>query len=190
MPATPAANRRPIALMALLIVVSLVGAACSSPSSSAGDVPNLADVAGVEAPPQHGAMAPDFTVMTIDGAGFTLSEHLANDGSPVFLNMWASWCPPCRDEMPDIDAASESHEDVKFVGVAASDDPADAAAFAASIGIGYTIGFDEHGDVARSYDAAGLPASYIISADGVILEQIFGSVTEDEIDEILSKWFG
>ena len=175
--------------MALLVVVSLVGAACSSSSSSSDGLPNLEDVPGAEASPENGDTAPDFTVMTLDGEGFTLSEHLEGDGRPVFLNMWASWCPPCRAEMPDIDAASESHEDVKFVGVAANDDPAEAAEFATSIGIGYTIGFDENGDMARAYEVVGLPASYIISSDGIILEKIFGSVTEAEIDAILSRWF-
>ena len=175
--------------MALFVIVSLVGAACSSASSSSGDLPDLADVPGAETAPEDAEAAPDFTVMTLDGAGFTLSEHLENDGRPVFLNMWASWCPPCRAEMPDIDAASQSHEDVKFVGIAASDDPADSAEFATSIGIGYTIGFDEQGDVARSYKTVGLPASYVISADGIILERIFGTVTEADIDEIFNRWF-
>ena len=189
MSSTPASGRRRIALVALLVVVSLVAAACSSSSTSSGDLPDLEDVPGTEASPEDRDMAPDFAVMTLDGAGFTLSEHFETDGRPVFLNMWASWCPPCRAEMPDIDAASESHEDVKFIGVAASDDPADSADFATSIGVGYTIGFDEKGDVARAYEAVGLPASYIISADGVILERIFGSVTEAEIDEILAGLF-
>jgi len=175
--------------MALLVVVSLVGAACSSSSSSSEGLPNLEDVPGAEASSGHGDTAADFTVMTLDGAGFTLSEHLENDGRPVFLNMWASWCPPCRSEMPDIDAASQTHEDVKFVGVAANDDPVESAEFATSINIGYTIGFDEKGVVARAYGAVGLPASYIISSDGIILEQIFGSLTEAEIDAILEMWF-
>jgi len=175
--------------MALLVVVSLLGAACSSSSSSAEGIPDLEDVPGAEASSESGDTAPDFTVMTLDGEGFTLSEHLENDGRPLFLNMWASWCPPCRAEMPDIDAASESHEDVKFIGIAANDDPVKSAEFATSINIGYTIGFDEQGVVARAYEVVGLPASYIISSDGVILERIFGSVTEAEIDAILEKWF-
>ena len=177
------------ALMALLVVVSLVGAACSSSSSSSDGLPDLEDVPGAEVSSGHGDTAPDFTVMTLDGAGFTLSEHLENDGRPVFLNMWASWCPPCRAEMPDIDAASQTHEYVKFVGVAANDDPVESTEFATSINIGYTIGFDEKGVVAHAYEAIGLPASYIISSDGIILEQVFGSVTEAEIDAILEKWF-
>ncbi|HZJ48140.1 MAG TPA: TlpA disulfide reductase family protein, partial [Acidimicrobiia bacterium] len=170
-------------------VVALVGAACSSSDSADEDVPDLADVPGAEAIPGHGDTAADFTVMTLDGAGFTLSDHLENDGRPVFLNMWASWCPPCRQEMPDINAASRSHEDVKFIGIAVEDDPADSVAFATSIDIGYTIGFDEQGAVAHAYDIVGLPASYVISPDGVILEKVFGAVTEADIDAMLGRWF-
>ncbi len=176
--------------MALLVVVALVGSACSGSDASSDGLPDLEDVPGADAGSGDEDTAPDFTVMTLDGAGFTLSEHLADDGRPVFLNMWASWCPPCRAEMPDIDSASESHEDVKFIGVAASDDPVEAAEFATSIDIGYSIGFDEDGSVAQAYKIPGLPASYVISSDGIILERIFGSVTEAEIDAMLDKWFG
>ena len=174
--------------MALLVVVSLVGAACSSSSSSSDDLPNLEDVPGAEVSSGHGDTAPDFTVMTLDGAGFTLSEHLENDGRPVFLNMWASWCPPCRAEMPDIDAASQTHEYVKFVGVAVNDDPAAATDFVTSNGIEYTIGFGD-GAVSQGYNVRGLPATFIISSDGVILEQIFGAVSSADIDDKLEQWF-
>lgn len=180
---------RPV-FVTLLVAVSLVAAACSDSASSSDEVPDLADVPAAEAASGHGEMAPDFTVMTLDGEGFTLSDHLDNDGRPVFLNMWASWCPPCRSEMPDINAASESHDDVRFIGVAVNDVPADSAEFAASIDIGYTIGFDEDGSVSQAYRVPGLPASYVISSGGIILERIFGSVTEAEIDALLDKWLG
>lgn len=186
---SPASHLPRTALMALLIVVALVGAACSSSGAASDDLPDLDDVPGAEAAQGHGNAAPDFTVMTLDGAGFTLSDHLADDGRPIFLNMWASWCPPCRAEMPDIDAASQSHEDVLFIGIAVNDDPADSTEFATSIDIGYTIGFDEKGAVSTAYEVVGLPASYVISSDGNILEQVFGSVTEADIDEILARWF-
>ena len=91
--------------------------------------------------------------------------------------------------MPDINSASQTHEDVKFVGVAVNDDPAAAADFVTSNGIEYTIGFDDKGDVSHGYNVRGLPATYIISSDGFILEQVFGAVTAADIDEKLERWF-
>jgi thiol-disulfide isomerase/thioredoxin len=177
--------RSGLALAVVIAATLLLGAACSD-SDSTSDSP--AGLAAAETPPNHGREAADFTVMTLDGAGFTLSEHLADDGRPVFLNMWASWCPPCKAEMPDINSASQSHEGVKFVGVAVNDDPAAAADFATSTGIQYTIGFDD-GTVSQGYNVRGLPATFIISSEGVILEQIFGAVSAADIDEKLERWF-
>ena len=176
------------AIITLVAVIALLGAACSKSEPEASP-PDLDNVAMAEVTPAQGDHAADFTVMTMDGQGFTLSEHLKNDGRPVFFNMWASWCPPCRAEMPDINSASQKHEDVKFIGVSVNDDPADSVAFATSIGITYTIGFDPDGAVAYAYDIVGLPASYIISSDGVILQRVFGAVTEADIDEMLDHWF-
>ena len=92
--------------------------------------------------------------------------------------------------MPGIDAAATANEAVKFVGVAIQDDPADSAEFATSIGIQYTIGFDEQNEVSNGYSPVGLPASYIISAEGEILERIYGSVTEEEINQKIEGYFG
>ncbi len=103
--------------------------------------------------------APGFRVPTLDGSSFSLADHLAEDGSPVFLNLWASWCSPCRAEMPAIDAAAARHPDVKFVGVAVQDDFQAAARFAEEIGVSYTIGFDENYEVDSSYPTFGLPAT-------------------------------
>ena len=178
----PHSNRLTVGLVALFAALALVGVSCSDSS-------DVSDDASATAATTDGDPAPDFSVMTLDGSGFTLSEHLEDDGRPVFLNMWASWCPPCKAEMPDINDASESNEDVKFVGVAVNDDPAASTEFATSTGITYTIGFDADGTVADDYQVRGLPATYIISADGVILERIFGAVTEADIDEKLNHWF-
>ena len=84
--------------------------------------------------PTTGDMAPDFTVTLLDGTEFRLSRHLADDGRPVILNLWASWCAPCRAEMPAIDAAARTHTDVYFLGVAVDDDAVAAIRFAEEIG--------------------------------------------------------
>ncbi|MDK1097639.1 MAG: TlpA disulfide reductase family protein, partial [Actinomycetota bacterium] len=81
-------------LFGLVSAISIVAAACSV--SAAVDAPGGASQ-------QDAEIAPMFTVPTADGGEFSLAEHLANDGRPIFLNLWAWWCYPCREEMPDID---------------------------------------------------------------------------------------
>ena len=183
-------SRSRFGLVTLLVLVTLVAAACGgNAAETTAEFPDLGDLGSGQGIASEDA-APDFTVETLDGEGFSLAAHLSDDGRPVFLNLWASWCPPCKAEMPDIDAAATANEAVKFVGVAIEDDPADSAEFATSIGIQYTIGFDEQNEVSNGYSPVGLPASYIISADGEILERIYGSVTEDEINEKIEAHFG
>jgi thiol-disulfide isomerase/thioredoxin len=183
-------SRARLGLVTLLVLAALAAAACGgNAAETVAEFPDLGDLGSGQGIASEDA-APGFTVATMDGNGFSFATHLSDDGRPVFLNLWASWCPPCKAEMPGIDAAAAANEEVKFVGVAIQDDPADSAEFAASIGIRYTIGFDEQNTVSNGYSPVGLPASYIISADGEILERIYGSVTEDEINEKIEGWFG
>ena len=155
------ARHRIIAVLAGLV---LVVAACSS-SDDAGE--------GAESEPQE--IAPIFAVETTDGQ-FSLSDHLATDGRPV--------------EMPAIDASAEQHPEVAFVGVSVQDSRSDAEEFAEEIGVAYTLGFDDEGSVDEAYAPLGLPASYLISADGIIVEQIFGTVTEEDLAEKFAEHFG
>jgi thiol-disulfide isomerase/thioredoxin len=166
--------------LAALVAACAILAACSSSGSADPDDPTGTTL--------RAEIAPIFAVETMDGT-FSLSEHLANDGKPVFLNLWASWCYPCREEMPAIDAAARAHPEVTFIGVSVQDARDDATAFAEEIGVDYTLGFDD-GTVDGAYAPLGLPASFIISADGVILERIFGKVTEADLDEKFAKYFG
>ncbi len=149
-----------------------------------------AAAASDSAAPKQGDRARDFSVATRGGGTFVLDDHLAADGRPVFLNLWASWCPPCRNEMPVIDAASQRHPNVAFVGVAIRDDFAAAKALAEEIGVGYTIGFDTDDVVADGYPVLGMPATFLISAEGLILERWFGEFTGEAIDALLGTYFG
>jgi len=166
----------------LLAAVALVASACSS-----SDTPTLdtEDAGATDA-----EIAPDFIVPTADGGTFSLDAHLASDGRPIFLNLWASWCFPCREEMPAIDQASKMNPEVAFVGVSVQDTTSEAYAFLDEVNVTYTVGFDEDGAVDGDYRPLGLPASYIISSDGVILERIFGKVTEDDLAEKFATHFG
>jgi len=166
---------RSIRTLLLLAAVVVIVSACNS--SVADETSDL-------------ELAPDFVVPTADGGMFSVDDHIATDGRPIFLNLWASWCFPCREEMPAIDEASKLNPDVAFIGVSVQDRTADAISFLDEVQVSYTIGFDEDGTVDGEYQPLGLPASYIISSEGVILERIFGKVTVDDIAEKFSNHFG
>jgi cytochrome c biogenesis protein CcmG/thiol:disulfide interchange protein DsbE len=135
--------------------------------------------------PEAREPAPDFSIPARGGGDFTLSTHLATDGRPVFLNLWASWCLPCRTEMPAIDEAARRHGDVAFVGVAVQDDESEAGAFADEIGVSYTIAYDVRDQVNASYPTLGLPATFLIDSDGTIVETYIGTLNDDVIDGLV-----
>ena len=134
--------------------------------------------------------APRFDVTTFDGAAFSLADHLATDGRPVVLNLWASWCGPCRNEMPAFDDAAARHPDVRFIGIAVNDSLSDAAAFAAEINVSYPLAFDEGDRVIDAYPALGLPATFFIDQDGGIAQRYFGELFDETIDEQIALAFG
>ena len=168
-------------LLIVVAAVAVVATACASSSASESGGSTL---------PQDAEIAPSFSIPTDDGGEFSLSEHIANDGRPIFLNLWASWCFPCREEMPAIDASSNAFPDVAFIGVSVQDNRSDAEDFAEEIGVTYLLGFDEDNSVDDAYKPLGLPASYLISGDGIIVEKIFGRVTEEDLAAKFAAHFG
>lgn len=183
-------RRWPIGLLTLLVVgVVVVGVVLfGGDEADTPDVPDLAGDLGIGI--QNGEAAPDFDIDLIGGGSFRLTDHLADDGRPVVLNLWASWCSPCRAEMPAFDAASQTHTDVYFIGVAVEDAPEAARAFADEIGVSYALAIDESERVGRRYPSPGLPATFFISTDGAIVRTIFGQVDEAEIAQLISESFG
>jgi thiol-disulfide isomerase/thioredoxin len=118
----------------------------------------------------------------IDGGTFTLSEA---KGRPVIVNLWASWCPPCRAEIPDISAFAEANPDVTIIGVAVEDAEQTAREFAAEIDASYPLALGTTA-VEDAYPNLGLPATYVIDENGVVTDIINGIVDE----EILSSAIG
>jgi cytochrome c biogenesis protein CcmG, thiol:disulfide interchange protein DsbE len=180
--------RGKVVVGALMLVAFAAG--CTSSGASTTSVTARTTPEGTTAAPGGVAAAPDFTVPILDGDDFSLAAHVTDDGRPVMLNLWASWCLPCREEMPAIDAAAVRHPGVLFIGVAVQDGRAQAAAFADEIGVDYPLGFDEDGTVDAGYRPLGLPATYIISGDGVLLEEFYGRLDAATIDQKLTQWFG
>lgn len=132
------------------------------------------------------ASVPDFRFEVFDGTTFSLAEHFAQDGRPVVLNFWASWCPPCRAEMPDFDVIAQAHPEIKFIGVAVDDVESSARAFAAEIGVSYLLGFDPTGRAHLTLPFVALPTTWIIDGDGVIVHKVQGIMTADVLEQTLA----
>lgn len=130
-----------------------------------------------------GSAAPDFTVELIDGGQFTLSQQLEADDRTVVVNLWASWCEPCRAETPDISAFAEANPDVKVIGVAVDDTEEAARRFAEQFDPSYDLAL---GDWAFevAYPNFGLPATFVIGADGVVDEVWHGIVTVAVLEDL------
>jgi thiol-disulfide isomerase/thioredoxin len=175
------------ALAAILVIggVLIFGSGGSTPDTTVGrgaamTVPPLPAAARGE------GAAPDFSLDLFDGSRFVLANHLEEDGRPVILNFWASWCPPCREEMPDLQAAAGAHPEVLILGVATDDDPLAAERFVEENGISYPTGFDEAERVARRYPSPALPSTYVISGDGMLVQTAFGRLTAEDIETLIA----
>lgn len=134
-----------------------------------------------------GAMAPDFALTLFDGTSFALNRHLAEDRRPVVLNFWASWCVPCREEMPAFDAVARRRAEIFFLGVAVQDAEPAARVFAEEVRVSYALGHDADGAILKEYPILGLPATWFITADGALAEQWFGQLDENRLEGLIDQ---
>lgn len=133
-------------------------------------------------------------------AGFDLprlgapSERVTLDamaGRSLVVNFWASWCVPCRNEMPVLAAVSEQlGGQVAFVGINHQDGKSAAARFEAETGVGYPSGYDPEGEVAPRYGVVGLPTTIFVGADGTIVGRRLGEVSDVQLRELIWSAFG
>ena len=114
----------------------------------------------------------------MDGNTVQLSDFR---GQKVFLNFWASWCPPCRVEMPHLQNFHEENDDVVVLGVnvvSSESNPANASAFIDELELTFPNLYGVE-DVVNLYMVESLPTSYFIGTDGTVYERVVGPVTED-----------
>lgn len=139
---------------------------------------------GGEETAQIGHPAPAFTVSLIGGGSFDLTEHLRDDGSPLVLNLWASWCLPCRAEIPEIDAFASAHPEIGVLGVAVEDTEPAAVQFAEELAPGYPLALGNP-DFEVAYPRIGLPVTYVIGGDGRV-EEVYNGILDLETLERLT----
>ena len=121
-----------------------------------------------------GASAPDFTLPGLDGKMVSLSDYR---GKVVLLNIWATWCPPCVEEMPSMEKLHQTLKDEGFQILAVSIDEGGAKAvipFMEKHRLHFTALADDRGTVKNLYQTTGVPESFIIDKDGIIAEKVIG----------------
>ncbi|MCK5313994.1 MAG: TlpA family protein disulfide reductase [Anaerolineales bacterium] len=125
--------------------------------------------------PHQGFSAPDFSLETIHGETVTLSEL---QGRPVIINLWASWCPPCRAEMPALQNVYEDYQDQGLVVLAVNatdqDNLDEAIEFAQEHWLTFPVLLDVTGMVSRMYKLQSLPTTFFVDDTGVIQEIVIG----------------
>ncbi len=154
---------------ALLVITALLAGACAK-----GDDAPRAMVS-------VGAPAPAYAAQREDGTPVSLADH---KGEVVLLNIWATWCKPCRAEIPALDTLHQRHaaQGLRIAGVSidVDEDRAKVREFAASLGATYTLWYDPDDKVSTTFLAIGVPASYLIGRDGTLRWRHVGPVTADD----------
>ena len=174
----------------LLLIVLLVGGAWIIDSrETVSDPQNFL----LTEAPLVGHLAPDFSAQTPANEPHALSDYIDRDGGngrPVVLNFWASWCGPCRMEMPAFERASLKYADrAAVLGINQAESSETIQRFAQNTGVTYPLLVDEDWVVNNMYGVSNLPTTIFVDADGVIREVFVGTmnqaVLEDKINSLL-----
>jgi len=141
-----------------------------------------------------GAAAPGFSgrdggqnvdLRDLEGRQISLADLR---GHPVWIVFWASWCPPCQQETPDLRAVFDEHRSEGLAVIAVSiQEPADAVrAYVERYSLDYTVGLDSSGAIARTYEVFGIPTHYFVDRSGVIRDRSFGPLNRVEMGRRLT----
>ncbi len=168
------------ALFAALWILSSVG------------LPQRADYTGREVggigrvAPEIGSLAPPFTRETLDGAEFSL---LAARGDSVVLNFWATWCVPCRTEMPELQDIDEVGL-ARVVGINLGETRQQITPWVTELALDFEIVLDRPQEIAALYQIRAQPTTILITPDGIITHIIYGATTADQLERALQSHGG
>lgn len=188
-----------ILLMALVASASACASATPTPvpatSTQPGGlptlVPNTSEVGGLPddmpARPQKGFRAPEFVLLNLEGEEVSLSD---SSGQLVLINFWATWCPPCREELPAIQATYQNSDDLVVLGVNFQEGLTNVKSFVEQEGLTFPVLLDEEGRLALLYRVRSLPTSFFLNPDGIITTVHIGPMTANDVDNYVAQALG
>ena len=130
--------------------------------------------------------APNFNLALLEGKKFQLSDY---KGKPVLINFFASWCLPCREEIPAIEKIVSVYQPkgIVFLGISTDDTEVNAKDFIKKYGVTYQVGLDKTTEIQKSFGLYGIPTTYFIDKQGIINYFHSGAVTEELLQNELDK---
>lgn len=163
------------------IVILLIGAAWIWISVPTTDYTTSGQIPA----PHSGFLAPDINLIDTNGNEVTLNDLR---GSPIMLNFWASWCPPCRAEMPGMQNTYDQYQEKGFIILAINatnqDNLKAATEFISDHGLTFPILLDTHGQASDDYQIHSLPTSFFIDQNGIITDVVVGGPIAEALLEI------
>lgn len=165
------------AIVVGIVVAALVAVLALGDPGGGGDEPS----------PLLGRAAPAVVGEALDGSSFDIDDHR---GRWVLVNFFAVWCVPCRVEHPDLVAFDEAHADagdVQVVSVAFQERPENLRSFFEANGGDWPVLGEETGPIAVSWGVTGVPESFLVSPQGVVVHRFVGGVTLEELESVLAQ---
>lgn len=166
------------------MAIAILAAACAAPAEEEVSTSDAVGPPAAEA--SDGPEIPDLSLTTFEGETTDLHRFV---GTPLVVNFWASWCPPCAAEMPDFQAVSQQlGEQVGFVGINTSDDAGLADDLAERTGVTYDLLRDPDGQAFRAFGGFGMPTTVFVAADGTVQQTHTGFLTREALLGEIERW--
>ena len=164
-----------IAILILAILISLFAIFLAT------GLANQASATGRSGEQLIGRKAPEFFAESINGKPVSLSNY---PESPIILNFWASWCPPCRDETPHFEKIWRLYKekDVVVIGINVQDDLNSANEYISEFDVTFVNGMDKNGRIMVDYGVTGLPVTFFLDREGMIIGRWVGSISASSLE--------
>lgn len=133
--------------------------------------------------PEIGNQAPDFTLNDLNGKSVKLKD-ITSQNKVTLVNFWATWCPPCRGEIPELIKLYKKYstQKVALLALDLQEDPGKVKAFAKDKGMTFPILMDTNGMVGNQYRVSGIPSTFIVDSKGIIRDMIVGGTTLETVE--------
>ena len=133
-------------------------------------------------------IAPDFTVLDMDGNEVNLSDYF---GKPIIINFWATWCGPCKSELPAFDNMyAEYGDDIEFIMLNLTDGSRDTVdnvkQFVSDNGYSFPVYFDTTLEAANTYGAYSIPTTFLIDNEGIPVHSQMGAMSEEQLEQLIN----